>query len=334
LAEACDSSALDGGIYVPLVPVADGVPVPLVPAADGAGALGAGLLVLPVLTEGGVLGLLEVLPEVVAAVMLSGVLPEPLLPPLAACSNAFRCVRNSTSFARTAGSTWTPDAAVEGVAPAVVPVVPVAPVDGFVGLLGFDGLLGVVGEVPVVGAGAVVPVVPVADGDGSLPSGPSSAFRFASTLSYAERQFDCVVISSLKFEISCDTCVRASPWSRAAWGIDVIWLSVSRASVRCCLAAAASTVDDGWADGDCALEAVEGLGAVDGDVPADGCALLADDCVPVPAGGVVVALVCDDCDGRLAIVSGLAPVIEPAPCSARFAAPLLAPLMDEASSVM
>jgi hypothetical protein len=37
------------------------------------------------------------------------------------------------------------------------------------------------------------------------------------------------VISALKFEISCDTCVRASPCSFAASGIDVSWLSVSRA---------------------------------------------------------------------------------------------------------
>src|SRR5436190_13210300 len=41
--------------------------------------------------------------------------------------------------------------------------------------------------------------------------------------------------------MSDDTCVRASPCSRAASGIDVSWLSESRASLRCCFAAAAST---------------------------------------------------------------------------------------------
>jgi hypothetical protein len=41
-----------------------------------------------------------------------------------------------------------------------------------------------------------------------------------------------VVISSLKFEISCDTCVRESPVSCAAAGSWVSWLSVSRAAVR------------------------------------------------------------------------------------------------------
>ena len=71
--------------------------------------------------------------------------------------------------------------------------------------------------------------------------GARSAVRFAATFEYAAGQLLCVVISSLKLVISWVTCVRASPADCAAAGSCVSWLSVLRASVRCRLAASAST---------------------------------------------------------------------------------------------
>src|SRR6185436_19574489 len=85
-------------------------------------------------------------------------------PPPAAFSKSIRCVRNSTSLARIAGST------------PVVPDVSTAPA--------------------APGAGA-------AAGDSSVRWSPTSAFRFAWTLAYDARHSVLVVISSLKFEISC-----------------------------------------------------------------------------------------------------------------------------------
>lgn len=114
--------------------------------------------------------------------------------PPAARSNSFSCARNWTSFCRSAGSS---------VADAV-PLVPTAPV------------------VPV-GAGVAVALA---------SSGPRSIARFALTLAYGSRQLAFVVISSLKFVISCETWVRASPESCAAAGSCVTSLSVLRASVR------------------------------------------------------------------------------------------------------
>lgn len=181
------------------------------------------------------------------------------LPP-AAFSNAFRCVRNSTSFARIAGSS---DVAVFGAAAddpagsaALDPDVPVADVD----------------PVPVVPAvDAVVPdaaaVEPAAPGSGVAPlAGPINALRLVSTFAYASFQLLCVVISSLKFEMSCDTCVRWSPCSFAASGMDASCASVSRASLNACFAAAASTcVACGWADV-CAAGGCAGFCGVAGSV--------------------------------------------------------------------
>jgi len=103
-----------------------------------------------------------------------------------------------------------------------------------------------VDPVPVVPAVAGVPaaaaVEPAAVGSAVAPlSGPINALRLVSTFEYASFQLLCVVISSLKFEMSCDTSVRCSPWSFAASGMDASCASVSRASLNACLAAAAST---------------------------------------------------------------------------------------------
>ena len=112
--------------------------------------------------------------------------------PPAAFSNASRCVRNSISLALIVGSI------------ATEPEVPTAP------------------GVPVAGVA----------GDSSAAWSPTSAARLACTFAYDARHSVVVVISSLKFAISCDTCVRASPVSCAAAGNCVIWLSESRAAVR------------------------------------------------------------------------------------------------------
>jgi hypothetical protein len=134
------------------------------------------------------------------AFIVLGVIELLAVVPPAACWNCCSSRRTSWSLVRIAGSTCM----------FAVPVVPTAP-----------GALGCV-EVGAVGAA-----------DSSLPAGPSSAFRFASTFAYAGCQSVCVVISSLKFEISCEICVRASPWSFEASGICVNWLSASRAALRC-----------------------------------------------------------------------------------------------------
>jgi hypothetical protein len=106
--------------------------------------------------------------------------------PPAAFSNAFRCVRKSTSFARIAGSSGADAALAEAAGFAgfavVDPAVPVAAVD----------------PAPVVPA--VPAIAPAASGE--LPSGPMSAFRSVSTFAYASFQLLWVVISSLKFEMS------------------------------------------------------------------------------------------------------------------------------------
>jgi hypothetical protein len=96
----------------------------------------------------------------------------------------------------------------------------------------------------------------------------------------------CVVISSLKFEMSCDTCVRCSPCSFAASGMDASCASVSRASLNACFAAAASTwVAWGCADV-CAAGGCAGFCAVAGSVL---CVAGVVDWVPlVDAGGCAV----------------------------------------------
>jgi hypothetical protein len=120
---------------------------------------------------------------------------EVVVAPPAAFENSVRCVRNSVSFARIAGSSCAlPVAGVEPLVP-TAPVVPLPLVPAVVG----------VGFVPAAFAG----------------SAPMSAVRLASTFAYEARQLVCVVISSLKFEISCETCVRASPCSFEASGIVV-----------------------------------------------------------------------------------------------------------------
>ena len=75
-------------------------------------------------------------------------------------------------------------------------------------------------------------------------------------------------MSSLKLEISCETCVRVSPWSFDASGIDASWLSDSRAWLRCCLAASRSTCPAGAAEG-CAADGSVVWGAA----VAGGCSL-------------------------------------------------------------
>jgi hypothetical protein len=127
--------------------------------------------------------------EVDAVAALGAIAPELAAPP-AAFSNCFRCVRNSVSFARIAGSR------PAGAAAPVVPAAPAVPA---------------VPAVPVVPAVPAVPTAVPAAAVVSVSPGPSSELRFASTLAYAARQSACVVISSLKFEISCETCVRLSP---------------------------------------------------------------------------------------------------------------------------
>src|SRR5205085_759812 len=117
------------------------------------------------------------------------VAPAAMFTPPAACSNSFKCVRNSCSFVLIAGSIC-----IAG------PAVPAAPV------------------VPAVAVGApAVPLMPVAV-EGLDASGPINVSRLAESFAYAAFQSACVVISSLKLEISCETCVRASPCSFAASG--------------------------------------------------------------------------------------------------------------------
>jgi hypothetical protein len=95
-------------------------------------------------------------------------------------SNAFRCVRNSTSLPRIAGSSCAAPAGGEAAPAVAVPVLPVAPV--------VPAMLPVAPEVPAVALPvALVPEVPTApltplDCAASPPSGPSSVARFASSL--------------------------------------------------------------------------------------------------------------------------------------------------------
>jgi len=239
-AAAAGASVADG-VIEPDVPVAPGVPDwadgvlaalgvadagVCAAAAEAAAASGcddaaagvAGLVSDAVLAAGGV-----------AADGADGEAVAPPEPP-AACSNSFRCVRNSTSFARIAGSR-----------PAFAPVVPAA------------------------AGGFCVPVVAVgwsgdALGAAAPLSGPSSAFTLSSTFEYAAFQSFCVVISWLKFEISCETCVRASPVSCAAAGSWVSWLRLSRAAVKCRLTASVSTdaADGGCCSGCCCAAGAAG----------------------------------------------------------------------------
>ena len=143
----------DGLGEVPVVPVADGFDcsLPLVPTvrvAPLAAVAGfAGFDVVPVAVDGGIEPaadpdsadepeLAEPVVELAEPVDVEPVVEpeEPVEPaeaevgsaPPADFSNSFRCVLNSTSFPRIAGSSWTPDAlAPVGAAP--VPVVPAAP---------------------------------------------------------------------------------------------------------------------------------------------------------------------------------------------------------------
>src|SRR5688572_1965197 len=110
-----------------------------------------------------------------------------------------------------------------------------------------------------------VPVAGGVTGASSVVSAPTSAVRFARSLAYVARHSVWVVISSLKFVMISETCVRASPVNCAASGSCVIWLSVSRASVRCRFAASLSTLPlVGAADGS--------VGVVGGGVVVGGCA--------------------------------------------------------------
>jgi len=180
-------------------------------------------------------------------------------PPDATRSNSARFFRSSTSLPRIAGSIF-------GVA---VPDVPTAP------------------AVPEPLDGSVAGV-----------SGPSSAVRFAATFAYEARQSVCVVISSLKFEISCDTWVRASPLNCAAAGSCVISLSVLRASVRCLRATCSSgCVCEVSVAGDWAVDPAGGcVGVVDW---LDAVAAEVDGCVDVAVGSVGVA----DVDVAVLVVS-------------------------------
>lgn len=226
---------------VPVVPVGVGVDVlPDVPTGEGsAGVVGVGDGVGSVGCAAGVLGVVAGVLGCAAAAGSAPVAGDAAgdaladAPPPAAFSKSIRCVRNSTSLARIVGST------------PVVPDVPTAP------------------AAPGVGAGA---------GDSSARWSPTSAFRFAWTLAYDARHSLLVVISSLKFEISCETCVRDSPVSCAAAGSWVSWLRLSRAAVRCRFTASVSTdaADGGcccsgcccaaWAAGSVGVGVVAGLG--------------------------------------------------------------------------
>src|SRR5262245_35609939 len=194
----------------------------------GGGVAGAGVAAGGV-EAGGFAGLAVGLLGGIGSAAGSGVVAPP-----AAFENSARCVRNSVSFARIAGSSC---------ALPVVPLVPTAPVV----------------PLPLVPAGAGVGFVPA----GAEGSAPMSAVRFASTLANDARHSVCVVISSLKFEISCDTCVRASPCSFAASGIDVSCASDSRAAVRCAFAAVTSGCPAGGAVG---CGSIVGGGVVGGGV--------------------------------------------------------------------
>jgi hypothetical protein len=148
-------------------------------------ALCSGVLVLPVTDPVGL-----VPPVPVVALGVDGVVADdsagaldpvdplmPVEPAPATFSNLTRWLRNSTSFARIAGSM---------AAASPVPVVPTAP------------------GVPVGAAGAAGAVWAEASAAGSLVSAPMRAVMFAFTLSYDARHSLFVVISSLKFVMSCE----------------------------------------------------------------------------------------------------------------------------------
>src|SRR6185436_8992851 len=211
----CASALFTAAVALPRsvgVIEAVGSVLPLVPTAPLVGLAGSCDAALPAADAVGLVGLAGLVVEAVAALggIAASLAGSAAVAPPADCWNAFRCWRNSTSLVRIAGS--------RVALPAAAPAAPVAPV------------------VPV------VPLVPAVAGVGFIAgldvSAPSNAVRFASSFAYDARQFDCVVISSLKFEMICDTCVRASPCSLAASGSDVSWLSDSRAAVRCSFAAA------------------------------------------------------------------------------------------------
>ena len=221
------------GVVLPVVPVGVGVDVlPDVPTGEGsAGVAGVGDGVGSVGCAAGVLGVVAGVLGCAAAAGSAPVAGDAagdalaVAPPPAAFSKSIKCARNSTSLARIVGSTDD-----------VVPDVPTAP------------------AAPGAGAGAA------AAGDSSARWSPTSAFRFAWTLAYDARHSVLVVISSLKFEISCETCVRASPVSCAAAGSWVSWLRLSRAAVRCRLTASVSTdaADGGCCSGGCCAAGAAG----------------------------------------------------------------------------
>lgn len=112
---------------------------------------------------------------------------------------------------------------------------------------------------------------------------------------YAARQSVFVLISSLKFEISCETWVRASPVNCAAAGSCVSWLRLSRAAVRCRFTASVST-DCAPAEGCCPAWACAGGVVCAGSLG-----------VGVVAGlGLAVVLLGDCADALAAGVDGLA----------------------------
>ena len=236
------------GVVLPVVPVGVGVDVlPEVPTGEGsAGVAGVGDALGSVGCAAGVLGVVAAVLGCAAAAASAAAGDAAgdavgdalaVAPPPAAFSKSIRCVRNSTSLALIVGST------------PVVPDVPTAP------------------AAPGAGAG-------VGAGDSSARWSSTSAFRFAWTFAYDARHSLLVVISSLKFEISCETCVRASPVSCAAAGSWVSWLRLSRAAVRCRFTASVST---DAADGGCCCCSgccAAGAGSVDVGVAA-GLGLLA-----------------------------------------------------------
>jgi len=224
------------GVVLPVVPVGVGADVlPDVPTAEGsAGVAGvgegvgsAGCAAGALGVVAGVLGCAAAAASAVAGDAAGDAVGDAagdalaVAPPPAAFSKSIRCVRNSTSLALIVGST------------PVVPDVPTAP------------------AAPGAGAGA---------GDSSARWSPTSAFRFAWTFAYDARHSLLVVISSLKFEISCETCVRASPVSCAAAGSWVSWLRLSRAAVKCRLTASVSTdaADGGCCSGCCCAAGAAG----------------------------------------------------------------------------
>jgi hypothetical protein len=121
----------------------------------------------------------------------------------------------------------------------------------------------------------------------------------AVTLAYDACQSSFVVMSSLKFVMSCDTCVRGSPLSCAAAGSCVSWLSVSRASVNERLAASGSD--------DPAAAVCDGAGADEGGCAEDGLAGADGLAAAGVAGDVIVLDVVVDAGGVDAGVAGLAP---------------------------